>query len=116
MPTTTITEVLTYGDYCTLPGGIALRDRGADHTDSRFIVQKFTTDRATGTARSYFRTNYAKTLAEGFAMLAEDVEAASRYDTGGSLNLSGRFEADNPAWPDYAKGGARDPDAAEVAA
>lgn len=106
MPITTICEVLTYGDYCTLPGGIALRDRGNDDAGPRYIIQKFNTDRESGTARCYFRTNYAATLAEGLEAFAEDVRAAEHWDAGGSLNTSGAFAHSNPAYPDMAWKGA----------
>lgn len=116
MPTTTLMEVRTFGDYCTLPGGIALRDRADESQGPRFIIQKFTTDRETGLERHYFRTNYAETLAQGLEAFAEDVRRAATYQTGGSLNLTGRYIADNPEYPDYAKGGAHDPYRDEVAA
>lgn len=98
----TIIEALTYGDYMTLPGGIALRDRHDEQSGPRYIVQLFTTDRETGEARHYFRTNYASKLSEALEMFAEDVKRAESYDTGGSLNQTGQFANHNPAYGEVA--------------
>jgi hypothetical protein len=98
----TLMEVLTYGDRMTLPGGIALRDRLNDNAGPRYIVQKFTTDRETGTARNYFGTTYGDTLGDGLEILGEAVKRAEYYDTGGSINPTGIFAGHNPAWPDSA--------------
>lgn len=87
----TIFEVLTKADNMTLPGGIAIRQRGTDADHVEFIVHNFNTDRATGTERHYWQGSYRLTLSEALTECARRVSIAERYQTGGALAY-GEFE------------------------
>jgi hypothetical protein len=88
----TIFEIPTSGDDMTMPGGIALR---FNESRNEFVVHNYSTDRATGTERNYFQGSYfcseSQSLAAKFSEALSEfhyrVEKASRYQTGGSLDM-----------------------------
>lgn len=87
----TIFELFTAGDEMTMPGGIALRYHEANE---EFVVHNFNTDRETGTERHYHGGGYytagspANRLMNALTDFNRRAEQASRYTTGGSLDVA----------------------------
>ncbi len=107
---TVIREQMTYGDNGTYPGGFVIIDRGGDSIVHRYRVTNYNTDRRTGTKRGYWGGGYFDTLAEAETDFQRRYDRAAKWDTGGSLNRTGVFAANNPAFPAYAHTGDDDLD------
>lgn len=88
----TIFEIPTLGDAMTLPGGIALRYR---EETGEFIVHNYSTDRDTGTERSYFQGSYFGSdafkpqgnFSDALTEFNRRAERAIGYDTGGAIDI-----------------------------
>lgn len=88
----TIFEIPTLGDEMTMPGGIALR---LNEDSGEFVVHNFNTDRETGTKREYWQGSYhrygsgspASSFVNALTEFTRRAERASRYDTGGAIDV-----------------------------
>jgi hypothetical protein len=81
MPHSTIIQVKTLGDACTVPGGIALRRRAGD---GAFMVQDFN-QREGEQHPNYCNGAYDLTLVEALEEFHRRAARAERYDKGGAL-------------------------------